>query len=252
MKKAMIIGASLLVSAACNTALAQTEPMPTRTDVSEDFSMVHCPNETATRTMLRDYYVKDKDWIDIPTFFNGLEATGCKQLSGPVTIVEVLERKSFRAGPSGVHVAFRSIGSGADLNGIQIFGIVHEFGNNQHPRTPLDRWKQTHAPDGVVTAKPAEKRVYVCPTSKAAINVVASIPPVRKKGVIQPLQIRVKNAAIKTNRCSWASGRYWVTALHTAVFISLGNEAGEYWHALTATDARGTPVGLLHDSDIMR
>lgn len=251
MKKTMITGAAFLLGAICNGALAQTDPLPARTDVPEDFSMVHCPDETATRTMLRDYYVKDNDWIDIPIFFKGLEATGCKQLSGPVTIVEVLERKSFRAGPSGVHVAFRSVGSSGDLNGRQIFGIVHEFGNDQHPRTPFDRWKKTHAPDGAVTAKPTEKRVYVCPTPKAAMNVVSSIPPVRNKGVNQPLQLRAKEAAIKANRCRWATGRYEVTALHTEVFISLGYESGEHWHALTAIDADGRLVGILHDSVIM-
>lgn len=251
MKRVLIISASLLLSAAGNSVLAQTEPLPTRTDVPEDFSMVHCPNETATRTMLRDYYVKDKDWINISLFFKGLEATGCKQLSGPVKIIEVLERKSFRAGPSGIHVAFRSVGSGADLNGRQIFGIVHEFGNNQHPRNPLDRWKQIHAPDGVVTAKPAEKRVYLCPTAKAAMNVIAAIPPVHQKGVNQLLQIRAKNAAIKANGCGWANGRFRITAIHTAAFISLGYEAGENWHALTAINARGKQVGILHDSEIM-
>ena len=251
MKKFFTTAACLLVGTACNSASAQTEPLPTLTDVPDDFSMVHCPNEAATRAMLRDYYVKDKDWIDIPTFFKGLEATGCKQLSGPVEIVEVLERKSFRPGPSGIHVAFRSVGFSGNLKGDQIFGIVHEDGNNQHPRNALDRWKQTHAPDGVVTAIPADKRVYVCPSSKAAMNVVAAIPPVRRKGMNQPLQIRAKNAAIKANGCSWATGRFRVTAVHTSVFISLGDEVGEYWHALTATDERGKSVGILHDSDIM-
>ena len=251
MKKFFTTAACLLVGTACNSASAQTEPLPTLTDVPDDFSMVHCPNEAATRAMLRDYYVKDKDWIDIPTFFKGLEATGCKQLSGPVEIVEVLERKSFRPGPSGIHVAFRSVGFSGNLKGDQIFGIVHEDGNNRHPRNALDRWKQTHAPDGVVTAIPANKRVYVCPSSKAAMNVVAAIPPVRRKGMNQPLQIRAKNAAIKANGCSWATGRFRVTAVHTSVFISLGDEVGEYWHALTATDERGKSVGILHDSDIM-
>ena len=251
MKKFFTTAACLLVGTACNSASAQTEPLPTLTDVPDDFSMVHCPNEAATRAMLRDYYVKDKDWIDIPTFFKGLEATGCKQLSGPVEIVEVLERKSFRPGPSGIHVAFRSVGFSGNLKGDQIFGIVHEDGNNRHPRNALDRWKQTHAPDGVVTAIPADKRVYVCPSSKAAMNVVAAIPPVRRKGMNQPLQIRAKNAAIKANGCSWATGRFRVTAVHTSVFISLGDEVGEYWHALTATDERGKSVGILHDSDIM-
>lgn len=251
MKKFFTTAACLLVGTAYNSASAQTEPLPTLTDVPDDFSMVHCPNEAATRAMLRDYYVKDKDWIDIPTFFKGLEATGCKQLSGPVEIVEVLERKSFRPGPSGIHVAFRSVGFSGNLKGDQIFGIVHEDGNNRHPRNALDRWKQTHAPDGVVTAIPADKRVYVCPSSKAAMNVVAAIPPVRRKGMNQPLQIRAKNAAIKANGCSWATGRFRVTAVHNAVFISLGDEVGEYWHALTATDERGKSVGILHDSDIM-
>ena len=251
MKKVVIMAACLLAGTNGSYASAQTEPLPTRTDVPDDFSMVHCPNEAATRTMLLDYYVKDKDWIDIPTFFKGLEATGCKQLSGPVEIVEVLERKSFRPGPSGIHVAFRSVGFSGDLKGDQIFGIVHEDGNNRHPRNALDRWKQTHAPDGMVTAIPADKRVYVCPSSKAAMNVVAAIPPVRRKGVNQPLQTRAKNTAIKANGCNWATGRFRVTAVHNAVFISLGDEVGEYWHALTATDGRGKTVGILHDSDIM-
>jgi hypothetical protein len=204
----IIIGVLLSISANIRTALAQTEPLPTRTNVPDDFSMVHCPTEAATRTMLRDYHVKDSDWIDISMFFKGLKATGCQQLSRPVTIGEVVERKSFREGPSGIHVALRSVGSGGGLSGREIFDIVHEFGDDQHPRAPLDRWKQTHAPDGVLTATPQHKRVYVCPTSKAAMNVIATIPAAGKKGLRLPKQLWVKVAAIKANRCSWATGPY--------------------------------------------
>ncbi len=251
MKKLSIITAPLLVIAAGNSASAQTERLPIRTDVPEDYSMVHCPNEPATRTMLRNYYVTDNKGFLGPTFFKGLEATGCEQQSGPVTIVEVLERISMGSEPSDTYVAFRSIGTGGALKGKQIFGIVHEAGNNQHPRTALDRWKRMHAPNGVVNASPADKRVYICPTPKAAMNVVAAIPPVRQKGVNQPLQVRAKEAAVKANRCGWATGRFRVTAVHNSAFISLGYEVGEHWTALTATDARGKSVGILHDSNLM-
>lgn len=251
MKKLSIISAPLLVIAAGNSASAQTERLPIRTDVPEDYSMVHCPNEPATRTMLRNYYVTDNKGFLGPTFFKGLEATGCEQQSGPVTIVEVLERISMGSEPSDTYVAFRSIGTGGALKGKQIFGIVNEEGNNQHPRNALDRWKRMHAAHGVVTASPADKRVYLCPTPKAAMNVIAAIPPVRQKGVNQPIQVRAKEAAIKTNRCGWATGRFRVTAIHSSAFISLGYEVGEHWTALTATDARGKSVGILHDSNLM-
>lgn len=237
----------LVAVGATGVSLAQPLPLPlpAKTDIPEDFSTVICPDEPAARRMLRNHHVEGRSWFDSPTFMRGLELTGCKQLSGPLQIKRVLDRKTLRSGPSNSYILYEATRPDGGI----VYGTVHEEGNNRHPRTPLDRWFQTHAPVGWLQAKRGLRKTYVCQDPQAAKKVVAAIPPLRERGVNNPHRIRARDAAIRTSGCTRTYGRFRIAALHDSIFISTGYEAGESWTALTATDPRGRIVGLLHDAD---
>ncbi len=237
----------LLAGMVTSPVFAKSEPLPTKIDIPVDLSMVQCPNEAAMQMMLRDYYTLNGTRFDITAFFKGLEVTGCRQSSGPIKITQVIARKSLDS----VHVAFLGVGNGPKPTGDVVFGIVDETLNNTHPRTASERWKKLHAPGGRLIVKTGGKKVYLCATPAAATKVVAAIPPVKQKGVNQPHQIRARDAAIKANGCTLTTGQFDVMGINKSAFISLGNEAGEEWTALTAFNRDGRLVGLLHDSNLM-
>jgi hypothetical protein len=227
-------------------AAAQGEPLPQRTDIREDFSTVICPSEAQARRMLREFYVPGGPWFDGQTFMRGLGITGCQQLSGPLEIREVVERKQVVDTPTSVYLMYRA----TRPDGASVFGIVHEAGNNRHPRTAEERWRQNYAPDGSVTANTDRRTTYQCPTPEAAMAVIAAIPRLREneRGTKVSRQTRARDAALTANRCLRADGSYTVSKVHGGVFISLGYEAGQEWTALTVVDKQGRTVGLLYDS----
>ena len=226
----------------------QPLPLPTKTDIPSDYSTVICPTRDAAQAMLGNHYVPDKNWFDGPIFFSGLKATGCNQESGPLRIVSVLGRKSIQAGPSGIYLFYQAVRP----NGETVYGVVHESGNNNHPRTPFERWLQTYAPGGMLKILAAEKRAYICKNPAVAMKFVSSIPTATLKGVTKAKQLQAKAIALKSNGCAYASGNYHVTAVHNETYINLGFEASEVWTAITARDARGQVVGLVYDTDVYR
>lgn len=237
------VSAILISALLAGPALAQTEPLPKKTDIPSDFSTIICPNEGAARTMLNDYHVRGGTWLDTTQFFAGLRTTGCEQRSGPLQIVHVMERKTVVPEVGGAYIFYRAVRP----SGETVFGIVHERGNDIHPRTPFERWTRNYAPDLRIIAKPQDKRTYVCATPAAAIKVVAAIPDFDRKGVNRTQQVRARDAAIKASGCAWATGTFTVIAVHKSIFISLGYEAGQSWTALTVKNGSGKTVGLLHD-----
>lgn len=228
--------------------LAQEQPLPARTDIPEDYSAVVCPGDAAAIAMLRDHHRESPYGnLDTPEFMRGLAATGCEQDGGPLEIERVIQRRAIGTGQDGPFIAFEA----RRPNGEIVFGTVDEGGNNAHPRTPLERWAQIHAPGGMLEAQAGEQRAYLCPSTSAAQGVIAAIPPTREPGVEDPRQSQAFASSIRTQRCVEASGRFRVTEVHASAFISLGFEAGEDWTALTAIDVNGNTVGLVYDASLM-
>jgi hypothetical protein len=227
-------------------AAAEVEPLPQRTDIPADYSTVICPAEPQARRMLREFYVAGGQWFNGQVFMSGLDITGCRQLGGPLQIREVLERKRVVDTETGIYLMYRAVRP----DGASVFGIVHESGNNRHPRNPEERWRQTNAPEGHVIANTDKRTTYVCPTPEAAMAVVAAIPRLREneRGTKVSRQARARDTALTASRCIRADGTYTVSKVHNSVFISLGYEAGQEWTALTVIDRQGRTVGLLYDS----
>jgi hypothetical protein len=220
-------------------------PLPAKQDIPADFSTVICPDAASAKRMLAEFYVPGQSWFDGPTFMRGLGVTGCRQMSGPLQIGKVFERRVLRQGEGSTYIRYE----GRRPNGEIVSGIVHEEGNNSHPRTPFEHWMRSHAPDGTVKGG-GVKKTYVCADAAAAIKVVAAIPPARAKGVNNPQQVRARDEAIRASGCRRTQETYRVTAVHRSVFVILGYEASESWTALTAVDAQGRAIGLLHDADL--
>lgn len=244
---------NVFVFAGCAVTIAPpasaSEPLPEKRDIPADYSTVICPNEASARALIADYYrLNDKATFDIYRFFDGLKATGCEQSGGPIDIEEVLARRQIGVAH---HILYRGIRPTGDT----VFGLVDEEGNNRTPRNALERWIETYATGGFLNPSPqrspAQKPTYLCPSPQAAQNVIAAIPAATERGVLNARQLKAKLAALRASGCTIAAGRYEVTAVHSSVFVSLGNEAGETWTALTAVDDRGHVVGLLHDDDLM-
>ncbi len=231
------------------------EALPIRTDISENFSTVLCPTDAAAKRMLQAFYVPGEQWFDSKTFFEGLAATGCEQKGGPIRIVQVIERKTLRSGESAsVYLRYRGVDDVSKPSKV-FFGILHEDGNNRHPRTPLQQWMQTYANDGVVEADAAGKSntgklIYRCASLAIAQKVLQAIPKAQK-GAISSAQSKAKDAALKAHQCGLARGKFAVVALHEMAYILLGDEAAESWRAIQALDESGRFVGLLHDDDLM-
>jgi len=247
MLKRLTVALAGIAAIAATPLLAQTERLPRRTDIPDDFSTVVCGNETQARVMFAQHYVSDGRYVDSQRLVDGLKLAGCEQTVGPIRIVAVLQRRQLEQGPGGTYMLYR----GQRPDGGVVFGIIHEGGNDNHPRTALERWYQDYAPGGVLTATRGESQTYVCPTPLAAQRVVAAIPPMRNRGGANPQQLTAKRAALKAQRCTLAVGQFRVTAVHRSAYVSRGFEAGENWTAVTATNAQGRVVGLLHDTDLL-
>lgn len=233
--------ASLALLAGASLCAAQ-EPLPARTDIPADFSTVICPGEAAAATMLRDHYAPAGNRYDIRTFMAGLKATGCVQASGPITIERVQARRRF---PDETVLFY----AGRRPGGQAVFGHVWEEGFVRHPRNHFERWLDLHAKDGKVPKFAKGVEIHVCPTVKAAQRVVAAIPPVHEPGVNNPHQVKALKSGLRRHGCKPGAGPFTVSAVHKSTFISRGNEAGEEWASLTATNTRGENLGLVHGRD---
>jgi len=241
---------SLVAFAMVLAAQGMAEPLPTKTDIPNDFSTVICPSEAAARNMLGRYYgvqpAPRNYGIDTKLFFDGLAATGCTQDSpdatSVITIQQVVARRTLpMAGGNETYLVYR----GVNAKGTRLVGIVDETGNNKHPRNDFERWLSEFVPDGVLNYDPATMTtVYLCPTVDGARAAVRAIPA---KG-----SATVRNAAFAkartTNGCSKAAaGRYRITARHEERAIACGFECEDVWNALAATDQRGRAVALIFD-----
>ena len=244
----MLRWAGILLSAVSAPLLAESLPLPEHRDVPEDYSAVICPDEAAAATMLRVYHQESSYGnLETPKFMEGLTATGCEQHGGPLEIDSVIDRRTIGTGQDGPFIAFKA----HRPDGTVIFGTVDEGGNNRHPRTPLERWTQLHAPDGFIEAGVDGLATYRCSSPNAAQAVISAIPKGSDTGDADPRQATAFKAALKAQGCAPASGKFRVTEVHSSAFISLGLESGEDWTALTATDASGATVGLVYDASLM-
>lgn len=239
----------------------QTEPLPLpeHTDIPEDYSTVICPDRSAAERMLTEFYAvapapRNHTHI-IPLFFEGLEATGCVQNGplkvGTITIETVLMRRSFDKadGPEQV-IAFQGVnGEGASL-----VGIVDETGNNAFPRSPLERWLQTHADGDMLTVPVGAGYVpptYICPSLSAANASVAAIPSYETENVDEFIATTAFETALAANGCSRTEGRYRITALGEDGVILCGYECAAVWTALEAETTGGETVGLIYEASLM-
>lgn len=224
------------------------EPLPSKTDIPNDFSTVVCPTEAAARTMLATYYgvqpAPRNHTIDTSLFFKGLAATGCTQNSpdtkSTITIQQALQRRTLTLAPGReTYLVYR----GVNASGARVVGIVDETGNAKHPRTEYERWLAEFMPDGVLNHDPATmEKLYLCTAVDGARAAVRAIPP---KG-----NAATRNAAFAkartANGCREAvAGRYKITARYENRTIACGFECEDVWNALAATDPRGRAVALI-------
>ena len=244
----MLKWAGLLFLAIAAPSLAEDLPLPEHRDVPEDYSAVICPNQASAATMLRDFHQESSYGnLDTPKFMEGLSATGCEQRGGPLEIDNVIDRRTIGNGQDGPFIAFKA----HRPDGTAVFGTVDEGGNNRHPRTPLERWTQLHAPDGMLEAGANGLATYRCPTASSAQAVVSAVPKGSESGEPDPKQASAFKAALKSQKCAPAAGKFRVTEVHGSIFISLDIESGEDWTALSVTDASGATVGLVYDASLM-
>jgi hypothetical protein len=135
---------------------AASDELPTRTDIPADLGgVVLCPDLANAQRMLRNFHVANASGLlDLGVFFEGLEATGCVQESGPLVITSVFERRDIAGGGEGPFMLFAA----RRPSGEQVIGIIDEAANNRHPRTDLERWLVLHAPDGTLMIEADEMR----------------------------------------------------------------------------------------------
>ena len=224
------------------------EPLPSRTDIPNDFSTVICPTEAAAREMLATYYsvqpVPRNHTIDTSLFFKGLAATGCTQNSpnakSTITIQQALQRRTLTLAPGReTYLVYR----GVNASGARVVGIVDEAGNAKHPRTDFERWLAEFVPDGVLNHDPATMgKLYLCSTADGARAAVRAIPAKGSEATRNAAFAKARTA----NGCrEAAAGRYKITARYDNRTISCGFECEDVWNALAATDPRGRAVALI-------
>ncbi|MEM8696046.1 MAG: hypothetical protein AAGE05_08500 [Pseudomonadota bacterium] len=234
-------------------------PLPERTDIPEDYSTVICPDRAAAERMLADFYAvapapRNHTHI-IPLFFEGLDATGCVQGGplkvGTITIETVLMRRSFdKADGPGQVIAFQ----GVNAEGTPLVGIVDETGNNNFPRTPLERWLETYADGDILTVRPGIGYVpptYICPSLMAANASVAAIPNYETEATTEQAATAAFETALAANGCSRTEGRYRITALGEDGVILCGYECAAHWTALEAETPDGRTIGLIYEASLM-
>jgi hypothetical protein len=223
-------------------------PLPAKTDIPADLGgVVICPNEATAMQFYRDYFKNGSGtMIDIDLFFTGIKATGCIQGGGPMTIISVQERKKL---VDGSYIRF----VGTLPGGKSAFAIVNENSVISMPRTDLERWQRTYYTGDKLTvdATPKNAHAYLCATPDIARKFVKSIPDYIQKGITKSMQLRAKNRAIKTYKCSLAKGDFSVTAVHEIRTIDIAFEVAEDWTALTAIDAQGRTIGIVFDASLI-
>ncbi len=249
MAQALALAAPGAASASQPQSQPPSLPLPTRTDVPEDRGgVVLCPDRASAETMFSTYIADGKagsTMINLDLFFAGLQATGCTQGGGPLTVSRVEDRKKLAEGGF-----IRFIGVRPD--GSMVIAIMNEDANNRHPRTALERWLEPRSDDGTLTIDAASARAYRCPSVAAARAVVTAITATDgAAGSGQARQSQALKAALRRQRCTMASGTFTITDVHEVRMIELGFEAVEEWTALSATDAAGRSIGLVYDGSLM-
>ena len=241
----MSIGIALLVALQSAPAIA----LPAKTDIPADLGGVTlCADDATARTMFETFYVDraGSTLNDLDVYFAGLQATGCVQSSGPLTISRVDQRK--KLGNSS-YIRFAGLTPARKA----VYGIVNEDNVITHPRTDLERWTRSYYDDGALRLKatPGNAHAYICATPDAARKFVRSIPDASKKGITKSVQLRMKKNALKIQKCSLAKGVFTITAVHEVRSIDIAFEVEEVWTALTALDARGRTVGIVFDASLI-
>lgn len=236
-------------------ALAQ-QPLPAKTDIPADYSTTICPDAASAQKLLTFVTVKpapENHIIDVDRFFEGLSATGCAQspdsLAGPVMIKRALARHAINLadGPE-VHLAY----AGTDAQGRDLFGVVNETGNDKAPRTPLERWLSDYAPNGILIVEDGVHDVplaYRCGTVTSARRVVTAIS--ESDSISDDAKQKAFESALKSEKCTAATGRFSVTAVHEERAVGCGYECAAVWTALAAKDATGDAIGLIFDGGMM-
>ena len=221
--------------------------LPSWTLIPEDFSTVVCPDRATSSAMFASHIVATGNSFDTDRFMSGLRATGCEQTGGPITIVEVLARRGF--GPEGSFNYLHYRGRRPD--GAEVFGMVHEEGFINAPRTGLERRLQVYAPqrgvlDMTTLNAMIDGRGYRCASPGAANAVtrrVSSLP--RRNGAVMLRPADVQRL-LRTHGCSrLRTGRFTPEAITGDISYRTGAEGFESMMSLTATGPDGRPAGLI-------
>lgn len=245
MRALVWVTAALVFGMAASPALAKGLPLPEAVDIPDTYATALCPDEAAGRVMLDQYLLAGPQFADTTTFLAGLEATGCAYDDGrvgPIAIERVLERKNMQPGET--VILYR----GTMADGAVVIGLVHEEGNNDHPRNPLEEWLAWNTMDGTITVAEGERGAYWCPTPEAAMRVVDAIAGLDTAEE----QFAGLEIALSRNFCPAAVGTFQISEVLGEAVIDGGFEAEEVWTALSATDETGTSLGLLYDASPFR
>jgi hypothetical protein len=236
---------ALVCGMAASPALAEGLPLPKAVDIPDTYATALCPDEAAGQLVLDQYLVAGQYFADTTTFLAGLEASGCAYDDGrvgPITIDSVIARKVVQAGET--FILYR----GTRADGTDVIGLVHEEGNNDHPRNPLEEWIAWNTMDGTITVAEGESGAYRCPTPEAAMGVVDAVAAAGDADA----QLAALDVALTRYFCPEAVGDFEINDVLGETTIDLGFEAEEVWTALSATDATGKTLGLLYDASPFR
>lgn len=220
-------------------------PLPDKTDIPDTYATALCPDVAAGKKMMSDYLVPGQSFADPEVFVAGLEATGCaydNSRVGDITIEAVIERLQVQKGET--FILYR----GTKADGSSVVGLVHEEGNNAHPRTPLEEWIAYNTIDGTITLAEGERGAYWCPTPDMAMAVVDAIAAAADTDE----KVAALKLGVAQYFCPPAVGEFQISDVLGETYIDGGFEAEEVWTALGATDATGKSMGLLYDASPFR
>lgn len=238
-------------------AQAAALPLPDQLSIPDGHSTVICPSDGAAKTMLNDYYrvnpAPNNHVIDTDRFFQGIEATGCRQDSplrnGEVVIQSVVVRRTLTmAGGDERYIIYRGTNKSG---GAPFVGIVSEDGNNSYPRTDLANWMVGRSADGWLDARQNDggQIFYRCDTPEIASAVVGSM------GAATEMPYKAYETKLKkqlsVQKCRVAGDRYFVNEIRAETSNDCGMECAVLLTALEVTDRSGLKVGLVYDASLM-
>lgn len=226
-------------------------PLPDQTGIPDGYSTVTCPSAEAAERMFKDYHsvkpAPNDHTIDVELFFAGLTATGCTQVSGPITIDTVLSRKTLMiAGKPERYIRY----IGRDAKAATVHGVVNEDGNNSYHRTALAEWLGQRSADGWLDARSSSEDGWIfhrCDTVADARAVVSGLSAIKDEKAFR----EALGKALTRAKCRPASDRYYVLGKYEEASIECGDECYVDLTALEARDRSGQTIGLVFDGALM-